>query len=133
MLADERVETALRDGPPEEVTMPEISTGHCHPLAVRLDDGLGGILGDAVMTSAMKHAENAVKARKDLAAVKDVASTCIIEMMELIKAMYVFGTFGDLEVNGKPLNEIVPALLATQSAAGIAELFRTPTPVARIT
>jgi hypothetical protein len=28
---------------------PEISTGHCHPLAVRLDDGLGGNTRNDVM------------------------------------------------------------------------------------
>ena len=80
------------------------------------------------MTSIVKHAENANKARRELAAVKEVASVCITEMQAMIKAMYVFGGRGieSVEVDGRRLDKLVPELIAAESATEIAALFEKP-------
>lgn len=71
------------------------------------------------MTGAVKHAENANKARAELASVKAQASEVIHGLVDLVKALYVFGNFDDLSelrIDGRLVSEIVPELIGAETA-----------------
>lgn len=80
------------------------------------------------MTGPVKHAENAVKARRELEAVKTLSSLLIRELVALIRAMYLFGPKG-LELmsfDGRECALIVADLEAATTAQEMLAAFRKP-------
>ena len=82
------------------------------------------------MTGIVKHAENAVKARRELAAVKAQASEVIGSLIGLIKCMYLFGDLEEMEFECRPVGDVIADLLSAESATEMLSAM-TPPPIAR--
>jgi hypothetical protein len=77
------------------------------------------------MTGIVKHAENAVKARQELAAVKAQASRVITDLIALVKGMYLFGDLEEMRFQGRLLRDVVIDL---QAADNVADMIKAMEP-----